>query len=183
MNGKIYLPVLLLIVLGFSLYANSFQNQMFWDDDDFIINNQYIKNWRYFPKYFSENVIAGAGLVSNYWRPMLLTLFSLQWHLWKNWTPGYHFVNTSFHVANAILLFFILFYIFKNYILSILASLIFLAHPLQTEAVTYVSGLGDPLSVFFIFLGILFYLKFRIYKKISTQIIFYLLTLLMYILP
>jgi len=160
-----YLVILLLVVVGFVLYTNSFPNQMFWDDDDCILKNQFIQNWQYFPKYFSENLIAGAGLLSNYWRPILLTAFSLEWHLWKDWAPGYHFVNTSFHITDAILLFFILLYIFKNRWLAFFTALVFLVHPLQTEAVTYVSGLGDSLSVFFMFLGILFYLKFRISKK------------------
>jgi len=148
-----YLVILLLVVVGFVLYANTFQNQMFWDDDDGILKNQFIQNWQYFPKYFSENLIAGAGLLSNYWRPILLTVFSLEWHLWENWAPGYHFVNTSFHITDAVLLFFILLYIFKNRWLAIFTALVFLVHPLQTEAVAYVSGLGDSLSVFFIFLG------------------------------
>ena len=98
-----YLVILLLVVVGFVLYTNTFQNQMFWDDDDGILKNQFIQNWQYFPKYFSKNLIAGAGLLSNYWRPMLLSVFSLEWHLWESWAPGYHFANTSFHIADAVL--------------------------------------------------------------------------------
>ena len=178
-----YLAILLLVVVGFLLYANSFSNQLFWDDYDSILNNKYIQNWRYLPKYFSENLIAGAGLLSDYWRPMLLTIFSLEWHLWQDWAFGYHFINTSFHIVNAILLFFILFYLFKNYWLSLFTALIFLVHPLQTEAVTYVSGLGDPLSVFFIFLGILFYIKYRFSQKTSsTKNKYYFFSILMYVL-
>jgi len=177
-----YFVILLFVVVGFVLYVNSFHNQMFWDDDDFILKNQYIRDWQYFPKFFSENLIAGSGLLSDYWRPILLLIFSLEWHLWKNWAPGYHFVNTSFHLADAILLFFILLYIFKNHTLALFTALVFLVHPLQTEAVTYVSGLGDSLSVFFIFLGILLYLKFRLSQKALLQSPFYFLSLLMYIL-
>ena len=173
--------VVLLIVIGFLIYANSLPNKMFWDDNDGIINNQFVHNWRYFPKYFSENLIAGSGLLSNYWRPMLLTVFSLEWHTWKNWAPGYHFINMSFHITDAILLFLILLYLFKNRWLAILTSLIFLVHPLQTEAVTYVSGLGDSLSAFFIFIGILFYLKFRISEKPPLKSVFYFSSLLMYV--
>lgn len=177
---SIYLVILLIVIVGFVLYFNTFSNKMFWDDDDNILKNQFIQNGQHFPKYFSENLIAGAGLLSNYWRPVLLSVFSLEWHLWGDWAPGYHFVNISLHIADAIILFFILFYIFKNYWLAIFTALIFLVHPLQTEAVTYVSGLADPLSVFFIFLGILFYLKFRVSGKIPLKSSFYFLSLLMY---
>ncbi len=154
-----YFFILLLVIVGFVLYANSFGNQMFWDDNDFILNNRFIKDWKYFPKFFSENIIAGAGFSSNYWRPVLLTVFSLEWRLWGDWAPGYHFVNICFHIGCAILLFLILFYVFKKYWLAGLTSIIFLIHPIQTEAVTYVNSLGDSLSVFFMFLGVFLYLK------------------------
>jgi hypothetical protein len=136
------------IVLGFALYANTFQVPIFWDDEDNITNNQYIKNWDYFPRFFSENLIAGAGLVSNYWRPMLLAVFSTGWHIWGNWPGGYHFINISLHIANAILLFLILTYLFKHRGLAFLTSSVFLVHPLQTEAITPATGTADPLWVF-----------------------------------
>ncbi len=154
---------------------------MFWDDNDGIINNIFIQDWQYFPKYFSENLIAGANLLSNYWRPMLLSIFSLEWHIWASWATGYHFVNTSFHIADAVLLFFILIHLFRNRRLAILTSLVFLVHPLQTEAVTYVSGLGDSLSVFFVFSGLLFYLKFRASGIQKWSSGFYGLSIIMYV--
>jgi len=178
--------ILLLVAVGTILYANTLPNQMFWDDFDNILNNQFIQNWRYFPKLFTENIIAGAGLMSNYWRPMLMATFSLEWHLWGNWAPGYHFINAALHIANAVLLFCILSRLLrsrnhnrsseKNHSdkslrfgesagtycwLAFLTSLIFLVHPAQTEAVTYVSSLADPLSTLFIFSGIFLYLKYR----------------------
>lgn len=176
-----YFVIILIVILGVILYVNTLGNEMFWDDFDSIINNQYVHDLQHFPKYFSENLIAGSGLGSQYWRPMLLTTFSIQWQLWQDWAPGYHFVNASFHIANAIFLFYILFYLFKNSWLALFTALIFLAHPLQTEAVTYVAGLGDPLSVFFMFLGLLFYLKFRFSEKDAIESEMYYLSLVMYI--
>ncbi len=178
---KNYFVILLLIIVGFSIYANALPNKMFWDDNDGILHNQFIKNWQYFPQFFSENLIAGSGLLSNYWRPMLLTVFSFEWHLWRSWAPGYHFINIVFHITNAILLFLILLYLFGNRWLAVITSFIFLVHPLQTEAVTYVSGLGDPLSNFFIFLGIIFFIKFRISGKKIHQSYLYFSSLSMFI--
>ncbi len=160
--------LLLLIAIGVILYANTLPNEMFWDDFDNILNNSFIQNWRYFPKLFTENIIAGAGLASNYWRPILMMIFSIEWHLWGSWAPGYHLINTALHITNAILLFYLLWHILKEIWnkphskeAALLTSLVFLIHPVQTEAVTYISGLADPLAAFFIFSGILLYLRFR----------------------
>jgi tetratricopeptide (TPR) repeat protein len=152
--------LLLFATIGFVIYANTFNNQMFWDDQDIILRNTFVQNFE-FSKFFSENQIAGAGLISNYWRPLLLVVFSVEWQLWGPDPFGYHLVNTAFHVANAVLLFYILQRLFKKQLLSLLTGFAFLVHPLQTEAVTYISGLADPLSTFFIFIGIWFYFKFR----------------------
>ena len=111
---------------------------------------------------------------------MLLTVFSLEWHLWGGWPLGYHFVSTAFHIANAILIFRILHTLFQKYRVAILTALVFLVHPLQTESVTYIAGMADPLSVFFILLGIFFFLKFRASNVTLWKSRFYLLSLIMY---
>ena len=177
-----YRAFILFIVVGFAIYANAFQNQMFWDDNDSILNNLYVHDWGYFLKYFTENLIAGAGFFSNFWRPILLSVFSLEWHLWGGWSAGYHFVSTAFHIANAILIFRILHTLFQKYRVAILTALIFLVHPLQTESVTYIAGMADPLSVFFILLGIFFFLKFRVSHVMLWKSKLYFLSLLMYVL-
>ncbi|MFA6407087.1 MAG: tetratricopeptide repeat protein [Candidatus Paceibacterota bacterium] len=150
-----------IIVLGILAYANALPNKFLYDDNDGIVNNIYIKDWHYFPNYFSENLTAGAGVVSNYWRPVLLITYSIEWHLWKDWVPGYHAVNILMHIADAILIFFILFHLFSLQGPAAIAALLFTIHPLQTEAITYISGLGDPLSLFFILVGTYFFLKVR----------------------
>lgn len=160
MKLKDYQVILLLALVGLIVFGNTFNNQLFWDDDDIILNNEFVHNFE-LGKFFSENMIAGSNLVSNYWRPLLLTVFSLQWQVWGDWVGGYHFVNLTFHVGCAILLFFLLNKLFGTRLLSFLTSLVFLIHPVQPEAVAYVSGLADPLSTFLMFAGILFYLKYR----------------------
>ncbi len=160
------LAVLALIIIGFSIYANSFGNQMFWDDFDGIVNNAYVHNFS-IGDFFTKNLIAGSGLESNYWRPVLLITYSIEWHLWGNWVGGYHLTNTLLHIGNAILVFFVLFALFKKKLVSFAVALFFLVSPLQTEAITYVSGRGDPLSFFFTLLAMLFYI--RIHQKKSDS--------------
>jgi tetratricopeptide (TPR) repeat protein len=159
MIEKIHLKIFLVFfILGFLVYLNSFQNQLFWDDDDNIVKNIYIKSWKFLPNYFTENLISGAGLHSNYWRPLLLFSFSLDYKIWRLLPFGYHLTNTLLHILNAFLIYYLLFLIFKRKSVSFFTALLFLLHPLQTEAVTYVSGRGDPLSIFFVLISFIFYI-------------------------
>lgn len=146
---------LLLFAIALLLYAPTLHNQLFWDDNDFIVNNAYIKDWGQYKNLWTQNVIAGSNLNSNYWRPGLLTVFSIEWHLWGNSPAGFHAVNSVFHALNAVLIFLILYYLFKKKSIGFFSALIFAIHPLQSEAVSYANSLGDSLSTFFVLLGLL----------------------------
>ena len=165
---------LFLAVLGFIVYANSFVAPFFWDDNDNVVNNIYIKSWAYLPKYFSENLIAGAGLASNYWRPLLLISYSLDYHFFGLNKYWWHFVNIFLHIANAFLLYLVLDFLFKKKWFAFLISAIFLVNPLQTDAVTMITARADPLFFFFVLLSIIFYLK----SKNFLSIVFFLSALL-----
>ncbi len=181
-NFTTSLIVILLFTIGFLIYINSLHNQMFWDDDDFILKNRYIQDWQYWPKYFSENVIAGNSLLSNYWRPILLSLFSLQWHLWKAWPLGYHLTSILVHSADSVLLYFLINLLFTNRRLAFLTALFFLVHPIHTEAVVYANAISDPLACFFILLGLIFYVRSRQSLSPGPQFTFYCLSLLTFLL-
>lgn len=156
-----WLALLILAVLGFLIYANSLKNEFFWDDDDGVVNNLYIKDFSYFPKYFSESLISGSGQVSNYWRPLVLISFAVDYKLSGLNPFGYHLTNTILHILAAWLSFLLLYKISGKKFLSLIVSVIFLVHPLQTEAVTYVSGRADSLSAIFVLLSTLSYFNFR----------------------
>ncbi len=173
------LIILILILVGVAIYANCLPNEMFWDDDDFILNNRYIKDWQYLPKYFSESLLSGAQLINNYWRPLLLMIFSLEWHLWKDWAPGYHMVSILFHTATGVLLFLFLQKLFRKTWLAFFSSLIFIIHPLQTEAVVYPNAMGDSLASFFMLCSLIFFLKAK--EKTKKQRRYIILSISMYV--
>jgi tetratricopeptide (TPR) repeat protein len=157
---------LLFLIIGIAIYFNSFNNQLFWDDDDVIVNNIYTQDLSYFPKYFSENLISGVGQVSNYWRPLLLLSFAIDFQFWGFNPLGYHLINTILHIISAFLGFILLYRLTnKHFLLSFLPALFFLIHPLQTEAVSYVAGRADPLSTVFTLGSLILYTYFRDNKK------------------
>jgi len=171
-----------LVVIGSILYANCLPNKLFWDDNDFFINNKYVHEWRYFGRYFTDCLTAGAGILIDYWRPVLLMIWSVAWHLWRDWAPGYHLLSVTFHVASAVLLLRLLDGLFRDRRLAWLTALVFLVHPLQTEAVVNASGLGDPVSVFFILACLHFFIRFRTAGRGVFGSRFYWLSLLVFIL-
>ncbi|MDD4902224.1 MAG: tetratricopeptide repeat protein [Patescibacteria group bacterium] len=173
---------ILFLIIGLAIYANSFGNQFFWDDDDVIVNNVYVQNFQ-LDKFFTQNEIAGAfGQISNYWRPLLLVSFALDYKIWGLVPFGFHLTNTLLHILAAWLVFIFLYQLIELFLarqtaaeepppdpsfrrrgalLAFLPALFFLIHPLQTEAVTYVSGRGDPWAAVWSLLTLIFYVVFR----------------------
>ncbi len=165
LSTKRWIGVILIVLTGMIAYHNCLPNEMFWDDDDFINNNRYIKNFHYWPLWFSQNMVAGSYLVSNYWRPLLLAVFAIEWHWWQNWVYGWHAISVSVHILAAVTLYSLLNRLFANNLLALLTALIFVTHPAHNEAVVYVNSMGDSLATFILLSSLLLYTRFRQSQK------------------
>ncbi len=158
------LVILSLIVISFIAYSNILSNQLFYDDEELIYRNVYVANIKFFPQYFITNMVAGAGKSSNMYRPVLITSFALDHLFWKKNPFGYHLTSIILHCLNGILLYYLTFKLFSRRILSFITSLLFIIHPIQTEAVAYASGRTDLLYSFFCLSSLLCLIYYFFYK-------------------
>jgi tetratricopeptide (TPR) repeat protein len=96
---------------------------------------------------------------------MLYTLFG-------SWAPAYHFFQLGLHVGNSIFVFLIIKKLLKKEIAFGIAIL-FLIHPINNEAVVFVSDMQETLFLFFGLLAFLFTLqkKESIYITTTTSIL------------
>lgn len=164
---------ILIILISFATYFNIFGNQLFFDDEELIYKNAYVKDIKYFPRYFTTNMIAGAGKISNMYRPILITSFAIDHLIWGDNPFGYHLTSIVLHGSNGVLVMILLYLLFGNKIIAFFTSLLFIIHPVQSEAVSYASGRTDPLYTFFVLLSIIFFLWYLKtgFKKISFYFI------------
>ena len=168
---------ILLFLIGFLVYIPSLFGRFFWDDFDFITDNRYVTEMRV-DRFFTNDVIAGRGKISNYYRPLQSLTYAAIYKLFGPIPFFYHLTNNLFHTGAAIAIFLFFTEISSNLIISFFIALIFLIHPVQTEAVSYASGLSDPLFAFFGFLSLFFFLKRTKKKYYIFSLIFFILSLL-----
>jgi len=154
------LSIILITVLGFGIYANSLRNEFVYDEG-LIVNNKYIRSWTNLPQIFAHNLGAGTGIESNYYRPLndLIYLIVYSFGGLNPW--GYHLVNILLHILVGVSLYFLLHLLFARNNLALISSLLFIAHPVHTGAVTAVTGTQDPLCALFILLSLILFLKYR----------------------
>ncbi len=153
--------IIILFVVVFGLYLNNIHNALFWDDNDWIVRNPFVHSFTIVnvKALFTQNTLAGIGQRSNYFRPVLFLTYIANYVVGGDHPAGYHLVSNALHAFNTVLVFVLVFSLFQKRRLAFVTALLFGIHPLQTEAVTYISGRGDPLSVFFLLISLLTFLK------------------------
>ena len=109
-------------------------------------------------------------------RPLVEFTFALNYKFGKFNVFGYHLVNVLIHMINAFLVYFITLNIGKLLLypaksakfrdadvslMALVSALIFVTHPIQTQAVTYTVQRYTSMAALFYFLSVLFYIKGR----------------------
>ncbi len=164
----VFIGIIILIGIGLYFYVLDFP--FVFDSITDIVNNPAIK------------VLTDLSRIWNadYSRLHFFTFFTYaaNYYFSQNKVFGYHLVNLILHIAATCMFYFFLLSLFKSKFLayryntkdkqncSFFAALIFLAHPLQTQSVTYVWGRAELLSGFFGFLVLLLYVRGRLKRNI-----------------
>jgi len=109
---------------------------------------------------FKALFLPGSGY---YYRPLLMLTFFADKYLWGFDESFMHLENILIHALNAVLVFWIASRLFKqaaqNLELPLLSALLFALHPINTEAVAWISGRTDPLATIFVLSSLLLLIK------------------------
>ncbi len=145
--------IVLLLLSALAAYGNSFNAAFQFDDYNVIVDNANVHSlaawWRH---------VVGI-------RPLLKLSYTLNWISGLG-VSGYHLVNFALHCVNAVLVYWLL----KRFPAvdsrragetAFGAALLFALLPVQTEAVTYVSGRSVSLMTMFYLSAVLAYARGR----------------------
>lgn len=168
---KNILSIFSIAVLASIIYSNSFYASFHFDDTPAIVENYAIQRFD-IKEIFSTST-----------RPILDLTFALNYYFGKLNVFGYHLVNLMLHIANGVILYFILLWTINpvncinsrnstnpiNFRLSLYASLIFISHPIQTQAVTYIVSRSSVLATTFYLLAFLLFIKSYRQNTLTTM--------------
>lgn len=153
--------MVLVTLLGILVYSNTFTVPFQFDDRTYIKDNRGLRD------------------ISSLWPPSgprwfgLLT-FALNYQLHGLTVTGYHVVNVTIHIASAVLVYALVILTFKTPFLrnqwternqkltAFFSSLLFVSHPVQTQAVTYVSQRFTSLAALLYLLSLVSYVLSRL---------------------
>ena len=176
-------PLLWFAILAFVLFSQSLNySYTYLDDQTLILGNMTnLQSPSYLSKAFSEDVFHSPSGHGFYYRPLLTLSFMADAMIGKGSFFMFHFSNITYHILATFLLFLFLTEVGYDRARSFLFSLVFLVHPMVTQAVAWVPGRNDTLLAIYILASFLFWLKYL--KKghngyLVLHLLFYLVALL-----
>ncbi len=146
---------LLIVLLGIIIYGGHLKNSFQFDSVAYVVNNQNLKN-------------PAEMLTLDYWRAgwfsrsLVQMSLAVNAYLGEARPFGYHLLNLTLHIFNAVLLFFITEKLCRSLLrkpktensdniwtISLFTVVLFLCHPLQTESVVYIMSRSEVLAATF----------------------------------
>jgi len=153
-------PFFWLGLIGILLYIKTVSFGFVYLDDNRLILDlkDFITNPVNIIKSFREDVFLSSP--DAYYRPLLTISLTLN-ALVAGVSPAvYHLTNVIIHILAAYLFFLVLMKMNYRKELSFAASLIFMVHPVLTQAVAWIPGRNDSLMAVFLFSSFYFFLRF-----------------------
>ena len=166
----------LLFVLGITIIAylpsihNGFTN---WDDEQLVIENTLIYN-------LSINGIKKifSSFHPTLYNPLTFLSYAIEYKFFKLNPTVFHITNLILHLLNCLLVYWLIYLLSKNYIVSFITTILFAIHPLNVESVAWISERKGLLYALFFFCSIISYLYY-----IRTSFLnYYFLSIVMFIL-
>ncbi len=164
--------IIIISCLGILVYSNTFHYTFHFDDFTYIADNSAIKNiqilqsiWNYYPCRF----ITFLSLALNY-HFNGLNVFS------------YHLFNIAVHLGSAILVWWLTLLTFSTpaikkekiarhaNVIALFAGLVFVSHPVQIEAVSYICQRAASMATLFYLTSLCFYVKWRLLQNSALAI-------------
>lgn len=160
--NNVKVQILVIILLASAVYANTLSNEFVWDDKRFI-------GWELPRSFKNIPIFLIGGLPPPHqgdYRPIKGIILTIDYFLFRANPFGYHLQAILIHLASTLLVYSVVKLILKNRLSSVSASivafmtaLIFGVHPIQTEAITFVTSSSDVIGVTFLLASFYFYLK------------------------
>lgn len=154
--------ILLLFAAVAVSYGSSLNSGFLWDDEFLVVQNPLIRAPLLSFSVFKQDIVNSSFRYTTYYRPLQILSYAVDYRIWRMSPFGFHLGNLLLHFLNGLLVFLLILSLTGKRIAALITSLLFVVHPLQAGAASYISGRAGLLFVFF---GLLFFLAFIQYLR------------------
>ena len=148
-----------IVIITLAVFSQISQYQFVsFDDTLYVTDNRHVTGG-----LTAENIAWAftlSGKDNTYWHPLSWVSHILDYELFGPHAGFHHLTNLMFHIANALLLFYVLRAMTGCTWRSAAVALLFAVHPINVESVAWVTERKNLLSTFFWFLTMGAYLRY-----------------------
>ncbi len=164
-----FLALMILAIIGFTIYSRTFAVPFIFDDHTNIVENPHIM-MQSFRLADIQNITNGPSAS----RPVAMFTIALNFFFHRYDLPGYHLFNLLIHIITAWLVFLLTRHTLRLCQIEatlpvFLAATLWLVHPLHTQSVTYIIQRMNSLAALFSLLGIIAYIKGRLMLRADPR--------------
>src|SRR3972149_912909 len=149
--------LILISLFSLLLYVNTTHGKFVYDDFKIIVENCFIKEWKYFPKIFTKDYFTISGEMS--YRPIVTISYFVDYAIWRLNPFGFHLTNVILHTLNAVLFYLFLNAVLQNKKIVLLSTLFFITHLTLVETINAVGYREDILSATFLLVSLIYFIK------------------------
>ena len=178
-------PIYLIIALSVTLtYLPSFSGGFLHDDHFLIRTNHLIQSPPSLGAYLfqEDGIIPGRSWENShtgYYRPLVYFVHRMDYLLWGMNPRGFRLTNIVLHLFTCLMLFKVLCFLIKESTAPFWATCIFALHPVNTEAVSWISSRNNILAALFALSCLYCFFKYcedRKYPRLILTFLFFTLS-------
>jgi len=160
----------LMAAVTFVVYGDSLSNDFHFDDSHTIVENWYVRSLRNIPAFFTSATAFSSLPQNRSYRPLVTLSLAFNYSLSGLSPLSYHYVQIALHVLTGFLWYWVAYSLLCRSsdgdrvgasVIAAIGSLLFLVHPLNSEAVNYISCRSSILATLFFLSAFLFYMRYR----------------------
>lgn len=163
---RLWIQITALIAITVAVYMNAPQGQFMNIDDNLLIYNN--------PKVQEFTVANIKEIFSTFdpelYIPFTLLSYQIEYYFVGEHPSLFHTTNVILHLCNVLLVFALIRFFNKKWFVPFITATLFAVHPMNTEAVMWISGRKDLLSTFFFLGSLVLYCR---YKVLGGRLPFY----------
>ena len=159
--------LLMAIALSFLIYGNSIRGDFVFDDGVVVQKRPDLKNLGNFFNLFVSPYHQNTPQ-SGLFRPLTMASYLMNYAILGDSPAGFHVVNIVFHGLCSFLAFLLVLKLSGSRRLAYFSAILFLTHPIHTEAVASIVGRAELLAFFWGLLAILLFLENRLFLSAGS---------------
>lgn len=183
-----FVHFLILSVASVAVYFNTLKNGFVWDDTIYLVGNSNYKSFDLSRIFYAW----GNGVE---YLPVRDISYIIDYALWGEYPFGFHLTNIIIFALTVVVLYFFAIELHTHLLrnatkgentattsaptsLALFTSLLFIVHPIQSQAVSFITCRNVLLSGLFYFLSLYVFLRFLEHTNQRFHLTYYLLSLL-----